>query len=147
MKTMKSVSLAALATALCLASTAGSAADTIPVAKCSDIVFHKEFLDRYPKAPAICESVTVKNGVRSAKFSARVVGLDKGTVNVQFVNVAGDPVAGMEPLSFTPPAGAKLRVSGKTVSYRDLKSGDKLNFYVSENRVGVLTDPDEAGDK
>jgi hypothetical protein len=149
MKILKSLTLAAAATGLGLASMAGNAADApaMAMAKCSDIVYHKEFLDKYPKAPAVCRSVSVKNGVKSAKFSAKVVGLDKGSVKVQFLNVAGDPVAGMEPLSFTPKEGATLSVNGKHEKYKDLKSGDSLNFYVSENRVGIVTDPDEAGDK
>jgi hypothetical protein len=149
MKIMKSLTLVAAAAGLGLASMAGNAADApaVAVAKCSDIVYHKDFLDKYPKAPAVCRSVAVKNGVKSAKFTAKVVGLEKGSIKVQFLNVAGDPVAGMEPLSFTPKEGAKLSVNGKLEKYRDLKSGDSLSFYVSENRVGIVTDPEDAGDK
>ena len=145
MKIMKSLTLAAVATGLGFATMGASAAEMNNA--CSNIVFHKEFLDKYPKAPAVCRSVAVKDGVKSAKFAAKVVGLDKGTVKVQFLNVAGDPVAGMEPLSFTPKEGATLSVNGKHEKYKDLKAGDSLNFYVSENRVGILTDPDEVGDK
>ena len=145
MKIMKSLTLAAVATGLGLATMGASAADMHN--ECSNIVFNQEFLDKYPKAPAVCRSVAVKNGVKSAKFAAKVVGLDKGSVKVQFLNVAGDPVAGMEPLLFTPKEGATLSVNGKHVKYKDLKAGDSLNIYVSENRVGILTDPDEAGDK
>jgi hypothetical protein len=149
MKTIKGIALAAVAAGMGVASMGASAADApaMAVAKCSDIVYHKEFLDRYPKAPAVCRSVSVKNGVKSAKFAAKIVGLEKGSIKVQFLNVAGDPVAGMEPLSFTPKEGAKLSVNGKLEKYRDLKAGDSLNFYVSENRVGIVTDPEEAGDK
>jgi hypothetical protein len=146
---MKSIALAAVAAGMGVASTGASAADAPAMAmtKCSDIVYHKDFLDKYPKAPAVCRSVSVKNGVKSAKFSAKVVGLDKGSVKVQFLNVVGDPVAGMEPLTFTPKEGATLSVNGKHEKYKDLKAGDSLNFYVSENRVGIVTDPEEAGDK
>ncbi|MEO8307308.1 MAG: hypothetical protein ABI616_04625 [Pseudomonadota bacterium] len=119
----------------------------MPMAKCSDIVYHKDFLDKYPKAPAVCRWVSMKNGVKSAKFAAKVVGLDKGAVKVQFLNVAGDPVAGMDTMTFTPKEGATLSVNGKHEKYKDLKAGDSLNFYVSENRVGIVTDPEEAGDK
>jgi len=147
MKIMKSLTLAAVATGFGLASMGASAADPVMNNACSNIVFHKEFLDKYPKAPAVCRSVAVKDGVKSAKFAAKVVGLDKGAIKVQFLNVAGDPVAGMEPLAFTPKEGAKLSVNGKLEKYKDLKTGDSLNFYVSENRVGILTDPDEVGDK
>lgn len=147
MKIIKSIALAAAATGLGVVSMGASAADAAPMAKCSDIVYHKEFLDKYPKAPAVCRSVSVKNGVKSAKFAAKVVGLDKGSIKVQFLNVVGDPVGGMEPLTFTPKEGATLSVNGKHEKYKDLKAGDSLNFYVSENRVGIVTDPEEAGDK
>ena len=147
MKTIKGIALAAVAAGMGIASMGASAADAPAMAKCSDIVYHKEFLDKYPRAPAVCRSVSVKNGVKSAKFAAKIVGLEKGSIKVQFLNVAGDPVAGMEPLSFTPKEGAKLSVNGKLEKYRDLKTGDSLNFYVSENRVGIVTDPEEAGDK
>jgi hypothetical protein len=137
----KFLTLATLATGLGLASMVGSAADMNN--KCSDMTYKKEFLDKYPKAPAVCRTVSVKNGVHSAMFSGRVMGVDKGSVTVQFTNVVGDPVAGMDPLTFTPASGAKLHVNGKTESYKDLKKGDKLDFWVSENRVGVVTDPEE----
>jgi hypothetical protein len=136
----KLITLAAVATGLGLASMTGVAAE--PNSACSTIVFHKEFLDKYPMAPAVCRQVDVKNGVKSAKFSAKILDLDKGSVKVQFLNVAGNPVAGMEPLTFTPAAGAKLTVNGKSTKYSELKNGDSLNFWVSENRVGILTDMD-----
>ena len=141
MKISKSLSLVALAAGLGLASLGASAADMNN--KCSDMVYKKEFLDKYPKAPAVCRTVSVKNGVHSAMFSGKIVGMEKGSITVQFTNVAGDPVGGMDPLTFTPAAGAKLHVNGKTESYKDLKKGDKLDFWVSENRVGVVTDPEE----
>lgn len=139
--TMKKIlTLAAVATGLGFAGLAGAAAE--PNSACSTIVFAKEFLDKYPRAPAVCRQVDVKNGVKSAKFSAKILDLDKGSIKVQFLNVAGDAVAGMEPLTFTPAAGAKLTVNGKSTKYTDLKNGDSLNFWVSENRVGILTDLD-----
>jgi hypothetical protein len=141
MTRMKFLTLATVATGLGLASMVGNAADMNN--KCSDMTYKKEFLDKYPKAPAVCRTVSVKNGVHSAMFSGKVVGMDKGSVTVQFTNVVGDPVAGMDPLTFTPTSGSKLHVNGKVESYKDLKKGDKLDFWVSENRVGVVTDPEE----
>jgi hypothetical protein len=136
----KYLTLAAVATGLCAASLTGVAAE--PNSACSTMVYHKSFLDQYPRAPAVCRQVDVKNGVKSAKFTGKVVSRDKGAITVQFLNVAGDAVAGMEPATFTPAEGARLTVNGKTTKYSDLKNGDTLNFWVSENRAGILTDLD-----
>jgi hypothetical protein len=141
MKITKSLSLVALAAGLGVASMGASAADMNN--KCSDMVYHKSFLDKYPKAPAVCRTVSVKNGVHSAMFAANVTKIEKGSITVQFLNVAGDPVAGMDPLTFTPATDAKLHINGKVETYKDVKSGDKLDFWVSENRVGIVTDPEE----
>ena len=136
----KYLTLAAVATGLCAASMTGTAAE--PNSACSTMVYHKSFLDQYPRAPAVCRQVDLKNGVKSAKFTGKIVKRDKGSITVQFLNVAGDPVAGMEPATFTPAEGATLTVNGKTTKYSDVKDGDTLNFWVSENRAGILTDLD-----
>ena len=52
------------------------------------------------------------------------------------------PGRGHGTATFTPAEGASLTVNGKTTKYSDLKSGDTLNFWVSENRAGILTDLD-----
>jgi hypothetical protein len=140
MKVKTSLTLAAVAAGLGLASMTVSAAE--PNSACSTMVYHKSFLDQYPRAPAVCTQVDMKNGVKSAKFTGKVVSREKGAITVQFLNVAGDPVGGMEPATFTPAEGAKLTVNGKTTKYSDLKKGDTLNFWVSENRAGIVTDLD-----
>jgi hypothetical protein len=136
----KYLTLTAVATGLCAASMIGSAAE--PNSACSTMVYHKSFLDQYPRAPAVCRQVDMKNGVKSAKFTGKVVKHEKGAISVQFLNVAGDAVAGMEPVTFTPAEGATLTVNGKSTKYKDVKDGDTLNFWVSENRAGILTDLD-----
>ena len=126
--------LAALAApaSLALADTPLSDPDSLPKVSCDAFNYSPAFLKRYPKAPAACIEGRVANGIKYAKFNAKVYlnGPDVTTVNL--LNVAGDTTS---TFSFKAPAGAKVIVNGKPEAVADLKPGETISFWVPEKRL------------
>ena len=117
----------------------GEAAPTgIP---CSAVTFHQDFIRAYPNAPAACRGVVEKNGNKIVHFVADVVDVTGGTVRVNFLNVRDTVIANTQPLVFTPSPTLNLSVNGKPKAVKDLKRGDRLDFWVPEGRLGIITDP------
>ncbi len=122
------------------ATTAMSADEPAPALKCSDILWNAELLAKYPKAPAACQEVAVREGKKYARFIANVTAVSAESVNVKFTNVVG--MEGRE-LTIKPKAGATVTVDGKKVAYAKLHKGDVLTFWIVENRLGVISDPSD----
>lgn len=139
---------AATAVLACLgalgATTAMSADEAPAKLKCSDILWNAELLAKYPKAPAACQEVAVRDGKKYARFTANVVSASADTVTVKFTNVVG--MEGRE-LTLKPKAGASVTIDGKKVAYSKLQKGDVLTLWIVENRVGVISDPADAADE
>ncbi|HZF14306.1 MAG TPA: hypothetical protein VE046_00030 [Steroidobacteraceae bacterium] len=137
---LKSTAAAAvLAIVAALGATAAVSADE-PAAKlkCSDILWNGELLAKYPKAPAACQEVAVRDGKKYARFTANVTSVSADTVKLKFTNVVG--MEGRE-LSVKPKAGAMVTIEGKKIAFAKLQRGDVLTFWIAENRVGVISDP------
>jgi hypothetical protein len=83
----------------------------------------------------------VYQGKKYAKFNAKVYLVDADAVTLTFLNVAGDDLS-----TFTakPAANTVLYVNGKATAWKDLKPGDKITVWVSENRFSVAGAPGEA---
>ena len=113
--------------------------DKLPVVACSDLKWNAEFLAKYPKAPAACLEARVYKGKRYAKFMGKVYIQDPAYLTVTFLNVAGDPLT---TFTYKPPsADAIVYVNGKPTKYKDIKVGDKLTVWVSEDRFAVYGAP------
>jgi hypothetical protein len=143
MKTITKISVAAALAVGAFTAVPALAADaTVP---CSAVTYNVEFLKAYPYAPAACKKVVVKNGVRLLEFKARVTDVKKDAVRVEFLNVAGTPIdtrTGKKDLTFTAKEGANLSVDGKKIKVGQLKTGDALDFWVPEGKLGLNSDPD-----
>lgn len=107
---------------------------------CMDIKWNAQFLKSFPRAPAACQEVVVRNDKKFARFDAKVIAVGRDTVAVRFLNVAGDP--GRE-VKIKPNPDGRVSMGGKKVEYSKLQKGDKLTFWVPEREVGVVSDPDE----
>jgi hypothetical protein len=116
--------------------------DKLPLVDCSTLHWNPQFLAKYPKAPAACQEARVYKGKNYAKFNAKVYLVDPDAVTLTFLNVAGDDLS-----TFTakPTPGTVLYVNGKATAWKDLKVGDKLTLWVSENRFSVSGAPGEMG--
>ena len=107
---------------------------------CSEVKYSSEFLSKYPDAPAACLEAVEKEGKRYAKFNARVFLNSADRTTVELLNVKGDPLT---TFSFKPAPDAGVMIDGKKTKFTDLKKGETISFYVSEDR---LTATDLPGD-
>jgi hypothetical protein len=101
---------------------------------CSDVKYSSEFLKKYPDAPAACIEAVEKEGKRYAKFQARVYLNSADRTTVELLNTRGDPLS---TFSFKPGPDAAVDIDGKKTKFTDLKKGEKISFYVSEDRLAA----------
>jgi hypothetical protein len=99
---------------------------------CTEVKYSSEFLDKYPQAPAACLEAVEKGGKRYAKFNAKVFLNSADRTTVQLLNVKGDPLT---TFSFKPGPDAGVNIDGKKTKFTDLKPGEKISFWVSEDRL------------
>jgi hypothetical protein len=134
---LNSKKCALLATALALPLSIGVAlaGDTMEKGTqiaCSEMKYSSEFLAKYPQAPAACLEARDHDGKRYAKFNARVFLNSADRTTVELLNVKGDPLT---TFSFKPAADAGVNINDKKVKFTDLKKGEKISFWVSEDRM------------
>ena|SRR5665213_1417223 len=105
-----------------------------PKESCTDIKWNADFLKEYPKAPAACKEVTVKNGVKYAKFDGHVLKVGPDVVEVEIHNVANTAIS---KVGFYIGTGDTITLNDKEVKVKDLKVGDLITFWIREGRYGV----------
>lgn len=104
----------------------------LPKVECSALKFSSAFLDKYPDAPAACLEAREVDGKRYAKFNAKVYISDPAFMTVQLLNVYGDSLSSF---SFKPGKDQTIKINGKPTKFDDLKVGEKITFWVSEDRL------------
>lgn len=109
---------------------------------CNDITYDAEFLAAYPRAAAACQEVVQAGGKRAVRFSATVAKVKKDHVQLVFLNTMGKPIEPKQTLTLLPQSGQTLRVNGKDVSYDKLAKGDKVDFWIPEKTLGVISNPE-----
>ena len=107
---------------------------TAPQESCSGIQWSADFLKSYPKAPAACRDITVKDGVKYARFDGVVVKVGDNYVQVAISDVAGIPIS---VIAFQIGVGGTVTMGDKTERVRDLKLKDQLTFWVREGQFGI----------
>lgn len=134
---MNSKKCALFATALALPLTIGLAAasedfDKLEKVACEDLKYSAEFLEKYPTAPAACLEGRIADGKKYGKFAAQVYLNSADVTTVKLLNVKGDPLT---TFSFKPGPDAGVSIDGKKTMFKDLKTGEKIHFWVSEDRM------------
>ena len=121
--------------ALMLLGGGSTLAAEVPKVSCVNIQWSPEFLTQYPKAPVSCREVTVKDGIKYAKFNGKVSKVGKKLVEVEMSNVADTPVS---TIAFEVGVGGRVTLDDqKEERVKDLKVGDILTFWVKEGAFGV----------
>ena len=105
-----------------------------PSNACANIEWSPAFLREFPKAAAACREVTVKDGVKFAKFDGKVSKVGRNFVQVEVSDVADIPIS---TIAFQIGAGGRVTLNDKTVKVADLKLGDQLVFWVHEGKFGI----------
>jgi hypothetical protein len=112
--------------------------DKLPKVNCTSLTFSHDFLDQYPKAPAACQEARIYQGKKYAKFSGKVYLTDPAFITIQVFNVRGDP---LDTISFKGNPDAVLYVNGQREHFSELKVGDPVTFWISENRFSLFAAP------
>jgi hypothetical protein len=99
---------------------------------CTEVKYSSEFLAKYPDAPAACIEAVEKEGKRYAKFNAKVFLTSSDRTTVELLNVKGDPLT---TFSFKPGPDAAVNIEGKKTKFTELKKGETISFWVSEDRL------------
>lgn len=99
---------------------------------CSEVKYSSEFLSKYPDAPAACIEAIEKEGKRYAKFNAKVFLNSDDRTTVELLNTRGDRLS---TFSFKPGPDAAVNIDGEKTKFTDLKPGEKISFWVSEDRL------------
>ncbi len=124
-----------LMSVLCAASASVFAQTTIEgIDACMKIKWNAQFLKEHPRAPAGCQEVDTRNGVKYAKFSGTVKSIAGGQATVAMKNVAGTEGTTIKVDTNT---GGMVTINGKETKASELKVGDNLNFYVKEGDFGA----------
>jgi hypothetical protein len=120
-----------------------SAADAAKPAgpSCNDVTYDPEFLAAYPRAGAACQEVVEASGKRAVRFTASVAKVKKDHIQLVFLNTMGKPIEPKSTLTLLPQAGQTLRVNGKDVAFDKLSKGDKVDFWIPEKTLGVISNP------
>lgn len=143
MKTvLTTVATAIAAGVVTLLTPAASAAEAAkPGPSCNDIIYDAEFLAAYPRAGAACQEVYTSKGKKAVRFTANVAKVKKDHIQLTFLNTMGKPIEPVMNLTLLPQPGQTLRVNGKDVSFDKLSKGDKVDFWIPEKTLGVISDP------
>jgi len=132
--------LASAAVALsCLAMASAHAQNRTPGAGCSSFTFNAEFLQAYPRAAAACQEVVVRDGTKVMRFTAQIRRAAPDHLQLAFLNAVGTALEGA-PLTMIVQSGQTVEVNGKATPVANLRRGDKLDFWVPENRAGAYLD-------
>jgi hypothetical protein len=107
---------------------------------CMDIQWNADFLKAYPRAPAACQEIAVRNSKKFARFTAKVTTVEAAAVKVRFLSSSGEE--GRE-IALKPGPNARVDIAGKKVEYSKLKKDDVLTLWVPERALGVISDPDD----
>ena len=136
---MKKFQGALLVTALALPLSIGAAFAAKPIdpskltkVECSALKFSESFLARFPNAPAACLEAREYNGKRYAKFDAKVYLNGPEITTVNLLNPKGETV---DTFSLKPGGQQTIKINGKDTKFSDLKVGEKITFWVSEDRM------------
>jgi hypothetical protein len=134
MNGLKNVTWMAIVPACLLICASAAGAADLPKESCANIKWNPAFLKDYPNAPVTCQAVTVRDGVKYAKFYGKVSKVDHQSVQVAISDVGNFPVSTIE---FEVGQGGRITLGEKSEMVKDLHVGDLLTFWVREGEFGV----------
>jgi hypothetical protein len=138
----------------------GAADDPAKLSCTRDVTYSKEFLAKFPQAPAACTGVAQMKGQRWALFDAEVKKVEGNHLTVTFTGKREQPVSmKMEGnhLTVTFPDEQEQPVATMTFAFdpdaqittaddqprlaSKLEAGDKIKVWMPESRIGLYATP------
>jgi hypothetical protein len=108
----------------------------------NEFTYSKEFIAKFPKAPAACNEVKLMKGEKWARFNAEVNKVEGDRLTITFTDKKKKPVTTMT-FSFDPEATVTTE-KDEIKEPSKLKTGDKLKVWMPESRVGLYAKPGES---
>jgi hypothetical protein len=112
--------------------------ESLPKVPCTNFRYSAAFLKLYPRAPAACVEGRDLNGVKYAKFNARVFLNGPDFTTVSLLNVAGTPLS---TFSFRASPNAQVAVNGTPKPISQLRPNDQITFWVPEGKLEAHSMP------
>jgi hypothetical protein len=132
MKTRAKIIVAAAALAAAAGVNAQSSVDkafTATGSNCTQITWSAEMMAKHPKIASACQEVLQRDGKTYVKFEGTVKKVSKNGGEVVMA------MTGADTLTLQPTADKTVYIGGNQVPVKNLRPGDKLTFYVPEDRV------------
>jgi len=96
---------------------------------CTQITWSDAMMAKHPKIASACQEVLQKDGKTYVKFEGEVKKVAKKGTEVDMA------MKGADELFLTPKPERVVYVDGKATPVKNLRPGDKLTFYIPEDRL------------
>ena len=106
---------------------------------CDSINFGAEVLEKLPNAKKLCRGIKEMNGTVYVHYIAEVESRAANNVTVKFLDKDGKAVSRV---AFEPTVDQMVTVDGKPTKYTSLDKGQKLDFWIAQNKWSLYATPD-----
>ena len=124
--------LAAMVLSLCSGATIAAEAvnpDTLPRIECASLRYSKDFLQKYPKAPAACLEARVYKGETYMKVKAKVYVREEPMLSVDLMDPYGNTLGSV---LVRKPQSLRVLVNGKEMDPFDLHRDEAVTLWVPQ---------------
>jgi hypothetical protein len=104
--------------------------DTLPRVECSSLHYSKDFLQKYPRAPAACLEARVYKGQTYMKVKAKLYVNDKPMLSVALMDPYGDTLG---TVLVQKPQSLRVLINGKEEDAFDLHRDEEVTLWVPES--------------
>lgn len=108
---------------------------------CESVDFSQEVLAGLPNARLLCRGVMEMDGGVYVKYAGKVVASSEDSTTVELLDKNEKPASRV---TFKPRLEQMTWVEDSKVTYRSLKTGARLTFYIEHHRWGLYGAPDGA---
>jgi hypothetical protein len=106
---------------------------------CDNINFGAEVIAKMPNAKKACRGIAEKNGTVYVHYIAEVESKTATDVTVKFLDKEDKAVSRVK---FEPTADQTVMLEKKATKYTSLDKGQKLDFWIAQNKWGLYASPD-----
>ena len=106
---------------------------------CDSINFGAEVLEKMPNAQKLCRGIAEKNGTVYVHYIAEVESRTATDVTVKFLDKNDKAVSRVK---FEPTSDQTVMIDKKATKYTSLDKGQKLDFWIAQNKWGLFSNPD-----
>jgi hypothetical protein len=106
---------------------------------CDSVNFGADVLEKMPNAKKLCRGIKEMNGKVYVHYIAEVESRAPNNVTVKFLDKDGKAVSRV---AFEPTVDQMVTVDKKPTKYTSLDKGQKLDFWIAQNKWSLYATPD-----